>query len=340
MPPFRFAPVGIDYYSLGEVSNDCEAFQLNWYYQIMGQEFGPVSSDQLKALASNRTIAEDSQIRKSDTTNWVTADRVKGLLSDHRSSIEKPPPVQVATPEIRDGNTPLLNRRRVAASKNPDADRSKRQIKGWHLVGASCLSLIFGFFAGREYLKWEIRSSFSAAGKAFSDGMSKAFSDNEPKPTLMKSEAEKSVPLYTVGKLHTTETFSVTLVGVRRDKIQRKGAFGTHISDEDYLICDLKVSNPHARKILNFREGNSLSRGNFRLYDDVENDFMNIGGGFGDDIIGQISIIDDINPGESRNHIEAFKLPPANTPFLILNLNLACVGGDGWIQYKIPYKSP
>ena len=38
------------------------AMAAQWYYQIMGQQFGPVSAAELRALASAGTVARDTLI--------------------------------------------------------------------------------------------------------------------------------------------------------------------------------------------------------------------------------------------------------------------------------------
>jgi hypothetical protein len=35
-----------------------------WFAQIMGEELGPLSDDELRALAANRRLAPDDMIRK------------------------------------------------------------------------------------------------------------------------------------------------------------------------------------------------------------------------------------------------------------------------------------
>ena len=52
----------------------------NWYYKLMGVENGPVSSDELLALARAGRILSDTLVRKSGTEQWALAERVKGLF--------------------------------------------------------------------------------------------------------------------------------------------------------------------------------------------------------------------------------------------------------------------
>ena len=50
-----------------------------WFYQIMGETFGPVSPSELRQLAQASTISVDTLVRKGADGDWVRAERVKGL---------------------------------------------------------------------------------------------------------------------------------------------------------------------------------------------------------------------------------------------------------------------
>ncbi|MBC8355101.1 MAG: DUF4339 domain-containing protein [Planctomycetes bacterium] len=51
-----------------------------WFYQIMGETFGPVTAEQFKSLAADGTIDRDALIRKGEDGDWATADHVRGLF--------------------------------------------------------------------------------------------------------------------------------------------------------------------------------------------------------------------------------------------------------------------
>ena len=50
-----------------------------WFYQVMGDEVGPVSAADLRNLAQNGTVARDTLVRKAPDGAWVLAERVQGL---------------------------------------------------------------------------------------------------------------------------------------------------------------------------------------------------------------------------------------------------------------------
>lgn len=58
-----------------------EKMATEWYYQIMNETVGPLSSSQLIARLRSGQIKEDTLIRKDDS-QWVPAHQVNGLM-DH-----------------------------------------------------------------------------------------------------------------------------------------------------------------------------------------------------------------------------------------------------------------
>lgn len=53
---------------------------VEWYYQLMGEEIGPLSASALKEKAATGDIQWDTFIRKGRDGQWVSAWRVKGLF--------------------------------------------------------------------------------------------------------------------------------------------------------------------------------------------------------------------------------------------------------------------
>lgn len=52
----------------------------NWYVQHNGHVVGPLSSEQLKHLASTKQITSETKVRLGDTGDWIAASNVKGLF--------------------------------------------------------------------------------------------------------------------------------------------------------------------------------------------------------------------------------------------------------------------
>lgn len=64
----------------------------NWFYRIMGEEFGPLSTKQLIDAVIKNAITSDTDVRKSTDSDWTPALRVNGLFAavdKRRSEFER-----------------------------------------------------------------------------------------------------------------------------------------------------------------------------------------------------------------------------------------------------------
>lgn len=52
-----------------------------WYCRIMGEEWGPMSTMELIAVARRGRLSRDDQVRRTDHDSWVRAELVRGLLN-------------------------------------------------------------------------------------------------------------------------------------------------------------------------------------------------------------------------------------------------------------------
>lgn len=115
------------------------------------------------------------------------------------------------------------------------------------------------------------------------------------------------------------------------------GEIGT--GENPDLILSFAFANTDDRRILRFREGNQFLAGHFQLRDDVDNVIRGINYGIASKPVGALTGSEDIAPGSTATHIELFSIPPPKTEFLVLTVNLACLSGDGEIEFKIPASS-
>ena len=72
-----------------------------WFCQIAGREIGPLSSQQLKAMAAQGQILPTDNVRRGTTGHWVAASRVRGLFVAGQA-----PPRAVAEPPSFFGSAP------------------------------------------------------------------------------------------------------------------------------------------------------------------------------------------------------------------------------------------
>ena len=57
-----------------------------WHYSVAGEKKGPISSSELKQLASAGKLSRSDLIWKEGMANWVPAGKVKGLLPVQETS--------------------------------------------------------------------------------------------------------------------------------------------------------------------------------------------------------------------------------------------------------------
>ncbi len=64
---------------------------VEWYYKLMGQIVGPLSSSELRQHALDGKLTADTHVRRaSDNDHWVSANKVKGLF-DQRPTANPAP---------------------------------------------------------------------------------------------------------------------------------------------------------------------------------------------------------------------------------------------------------
>lgn len=86
-----------------------------WYFQVMGQELGPLSGGELKAKVTNGQVQPDTLIRKGVDGKWLFAAKVKGLFAVPEDS----PPEQVAPPPVsKSKSSATMSVAGVAASRD------------------------------------------------------------------------------------------------------------------------------------------------------------------------------------------------------------------------------
>lgn len=64
-----------------------------WYYQVMGQQLGPVSPSQLRTMAGAGAVAPDTMVKQGTDGAWVFARQVRGLFEEGGPLLVPPPGV-------------------------------------------------------------------------------------------------------------------------------------------------------------------------------------------------------------------------------------------------------
>ena len=91
-----------------------------WYCEIAGREIGPLSSEQLRAMAARGQILPNDCVRQGAQGSWVLARQVKGLLSTAPASSGAAAEEPTSPPQILP-----LQRRGVS----PEPGRSENRVK-------------------------------------------------------------------------------------------------------------------------------------------------------------------------------------------------------------------
>ncbi|QEG40414.1 DUF4339 domain-containing protein [Roseimaritima ulvae] len=103
----------------------------SWFYEILGDEFGPVSSAELKRLVADNKIDRDTIVRLANGTRRAPAYRIKGLFPAEQTVAEPISTVPVAAMVQPAGSLP--------ASKHP---RRKLDALTLTLAGGLCVFAI------------------------------------------------------------------------------------------------------------------------------------------------------------------------------------------------------
>jgi hypothetical protein len=297
-----------------------------------GEQVGPYTEDQIAEMLSEGSISREDLIWHEGLSEWKTISSVMDITTESEpvaTAVRKAPAVLPATK--KNSKVKVAIPRTVL------------------LVAPAVLSLILGYFIGRWHVGYQIRSAFTDVAKSFSEGFtvdSNGSGDSSSEPTTLGSitsspEPEpEPVPQLMVGQTYSTDTYSITLDSAKIATTKVKdmmGDIGTGKNPD--LTFAFTFKNLDDRRILRFREGNQFLGGNFKLRDDVDNVIRGIDYGMMSKPVGVLTGSEDIAPGSSATHIELFSIPPPKTEHLILTVDLACLGGDGVIEFKIPAAS-
>ncbi len=91
-----------------------------WFYQVLGAEFGPVSFRQLAELAGSGRLKEGDLVRRAETPSWSRADSVVGLFREPPEPADdapqQPRPVENQPPGASPPHSPA-NRQRTGSRR-------------------------------------------------------------------------------------------------------------------------------------------------------------------------------------------------------------------------------
>lgn len=234
----------------------------------------------------------------------------------------------------------------VTASLPPERSRArtaarKISVPFWAIVTApAVVSLILGYFAGREHLKYQMRSAFTNAGRAFADGI------RDSLPPGLADRAEESEPepepppRIPPGQAYDAGNFTVAVTGASIRRPNVKGLRGDESpSQEPLLVVEMQFTNKDDRKVVTFRDERNLGGSVFRLKDDVGNIIRPVTFGFSNQVVGALDSSAQLDPDGTVSHLQVFDVPLPKTKSLVLNVDLYCFEGEGELEIEIPIEA-
>lgn len=324
-----------------------------WFVRGGGKVYGPLDAARLKQLVADRKMNEATEVSQNHSGPWYPAGKIRGLFAQPAASStpNAPPPPHALAPQPAQPKTD--SQLRVPESIQPTVHRRAasylpRSVNGKIAAVAglcSLLSLVVGYFAGREHLRYQIRSSFQNAGERFAqqikEGMGQALGnainpreEEPPKPKVQLS----------IGQPVNSAESSFVVTSVRMEfPVLKDGISGSASEhDEECLVVGLTIRNKDSRKQLKVSYGQPFGKNVFTMQDDVGNDvdtmfFSSPNSGF--TIAGSHPQYKEIDPEQSVEHFVAFKRPLPKTKSLALLIDMDLIGQDGIVQYDIPIES-
>lgn len=127
-----------------------------WFYQVMGEQNGPVSSEELRNLAQRGTVTPNTPVRKAPDGVWVPAERVNGLFAISGKTPPPPPPVEATVQPVS----------HTAAVEAEDSGLTTTTKVVMGACGAVCIVLLgflVWFIAARD--TWELDNASRISAK-------------------------------------------------------------------------------------------------------------------------------------------------------------------------------
>lgn len=103
-----------------------------WFYQILGEELGPSSFQELAALARAGTLTRDDLVRRAEARDWILAGEVIGLFREDSPALQPVPAEPAGQAEPLPPQSPSLQ---SAAMLHPGRRSWKRVLFSAVLVG-------------------------------------------------------------------------------------------------------------------------------------------------------------------------------------------------------------
>ncbi len=188
-----------------------------------------------------------------------------------------------------------------------------------------------GFYAGREHYKYQLSRDVKSVVEKFQQTIA------QEKPQAASASAPVAkVTRINIGDTYHGPSYSISLDSAMISKTLLRGLGRSQkMSDNELLNLFFSVANTDERKVLRI-SSDFIHRTAFRLEDDAGNQIRGVSFGFASRPEGSLQPADDINPGTSVAHVEAFSVPLPKTKQITLTLNLGYFNDSGMLEIVIP----
>jgi hypothetical protein len=227
--------------------------------------------------------------------------------------------------------------------------------------------LLLGYLLGREHIKYELRSAFLGAGKAFSEGLQEKFGKDLKAPVAQASKPDKAssrvsaqpgvkepeaavVPPPAPDKKTNEWVVApiparlgdvvVKVVSAKVAPVSLKGPRGQSESEKPVLILTVELANRNQNRKIEYRTwaGREVSfeRDFATLDDNFGNNYKRVTFRiFGGDPVGRVDS-ESIYPGKSLTDVLVFQVPLENIQHLDLVMPGTNADTEGLFKFRIP----
>jgi len=339
-----------------------------WFCDISGKQIGPLSAQQLKAMAEEGRLAPEHKVRQGANGPWVPAARVKGLFSaDAVPSASRPvkpvdasatPPPPVAqpvspaesnhVPQAKASSIPPPPPASTAAATPPATGLPKRDEfsivtaadtpweraagrSGGGSSGGKKSVLIVGLLV-------VMAVGLGIAGTVFYLGR-----ESEEKPSAAEAKPPAHAPPKKPVESVEIEWIDASQAAIQRGDMQVRivaavrgvpriaTGFRGQIPAEELLLLTVQLQNLGSTRKLEYSTWRSSW---VRLSDNVQNTYRPLSFGPAG-IEGQIHSA-SIYPGETVEDLLIFERPVASAEYLQLELPASAFDQTGTMYFKIP----
>ncbi|NQT14446.1 MAG: DUF4339 domain-containing protein, partial [Planctomycetes bacterium] len=338
--------------------------EVKWYLKVGAKEVGPLSAEQLKAMAERGQISEFDPVRRGSDGPWVPAGSVKGLLASRPASTEKPQPRRMPVAKKLDdppaapggfsidasADTPA---QRIAGRRIPaGADSNRRRTRTITValvllaLGAAAVLAVM-MLSGRgeqtaaEGVEPAAQEADALEPEPGSDvvipGLAEFLGEPEPESPVEAPPADEWIDASVASADQGDVTVRVTSVQIGRPRLVNRQSGRAAHPRNDYLSVALDLHNTSQTTKLDYTSWSRQTTG-VKLFDNNQNEYtMKSFAARGMDVDGQVQGgRGALGPEKAIADVLLFERPAADARFLRLELPRSAFGEKGSLRFEIP----